>query len=62
MFKYLGLVIIRIGFDSVGLQYYDEKNWKVLFIVHDYPQGWRVNANEVDNEWIFLKEIIKEKA
>lgn len=48
----------KMEFDSIGLQYYDEKNHKKMFIIREYP-GWKIKNNEVDADWIYIKEKVK---
>lgn len=49
-----------MSFDSIALQYYDEKNVLKTYRVRAYS-GWQVKNNTVDNDWIFIKHKIKVK-
>ncbi len=48
----------KMEFDSIGLQYYDEKNRRKLYKIREYP-GWELKNNDVDADWIYLKEKVK---
>ena len=49
-----------MAFDSIALQYYDEKNVLKTYRVREYA-GWQVKENAVDKDWNYVKNKIKVK-
>ena len=48
----------RMQFDSIGLQYYDEKNRLKSYYIRAI-EGWNVKNNDVDKDWIYIEKKIK---
>lgn len=48
------------AFDSIALQYYDERNVLKTYRVREYT-GWQIKDNDVDKDWNYVKYEIKVK-
>ena len=49
-----------MSFDTIALQYFDEKNVLKTYRVRKYA-GWQVKNNAVDNDWTYVEHEIKVK-
>ena len=49
-----------MSFDTIALQYFDEKNVLKTYRVRKYA-GWQVKNNDVDNDWTYVEHEIKVK-